>query len=74
MRKKLPKGSYFKTIALILLALLILFYVNVFSLGLVPPQAQETGQANSGAWRIRVAPQSGVHSIAKQLQAQGIPV
>ena len=74
MRKKLPKGSYFKTIALILLALLLLFYVNVFSFSLVPPQAQETGQTNIGTWRIRVAPQSGVHSIAKQLQAQGIPV
>lgn len=74
MRKKCPKSNYFKSIALILLVLLILFYVNIFTFGVVPTRAQFTGGAAQEPWRIRIAPQSGVHSIAKQLQAQGIGV
>jgi UPF0755 protein len=74
MRKKLPKSNYFKSLAWSFLILLILFYVNVFSLGVVPQQAQFTNGETQTTWRIRIAPQSGVHSIAKQLQAQGIGV
>ena len=74
MRKKLPKSNYFKSIAWSFLILLILFYVNIFSLGVVPQQAQFTNEETQTAWRIRIAPQSGVLSIAKQLQAQGIGV
>ena len=74
MRKKLSKSNYFKSIAWSILILLILFYVNIFSLGVVPQQAQFTNGETQTAWRIRIAPQSGVHSIAKQLQAQGIGV
>ena len=81
MRKKIQGNSFFsfsrgrftnlKLYLLILCAIAILFYALLFLWSVVPSQSNNQ---DSSVYRVKIAPQSGLSSIALQLQDQGISV
>ena len=66
---KHSKGGRWKSYGLYLLGILILIYGAIFLLPAVPSTSNISG---GSAYKIKIAPQSGLSAISKQLAAQGI--
>jgi UPF0755 protein len=66
---KHSKGGAWRSYGLYLLCILILVYGAIFLLPVVPSASNMSG---GSAYKIKIAPQSGLSAISKQLSEQGI--